>query len=153
MVDAGSMLRGRADRIDRVAGEVRIVDLKTGLHQGEPTEDQRRQLLLYAVLYERTNGEWPAALAIENASGEQVALPFDPAEAADALDEVLEAVTSFNALVTTKGPFTLLANPGAETCRRGARSGRAARRTGPTSSTLGDIDPCGAISKRPARLA
>ena len=71
MEDPGSIFVGRADRIERVGSATRVVDLKSGMHQGEPNEGQLRQLLLYAVLVHRTTGSWPAEIAIENASGEQ----------------------------------------------------------------------------------
>jgi CRISPR/Cas system-associated exonuclease Cas4 (RecB family) len=113
--DPGSILWGRVDRIDRIGSTTRVVDLKTGLKQGQPTEDQKRQLLLYAVLVERTRGEWPAEIAIENASGEQMASPLDPAEAEAALAEVLAAADDFNRRIDESGAFD--ARPSAETCR------------------------------------
>ena len=67
--DAQTGLFGRVDRIEHLGSRTRVVDLKSGLQQGEPSEDQRRQLLLYAVLLQRESGEWPTEVAIEDASG------------------------------------------------------------------------------------
>jgi hypothetical protein len=94
--DPNTGLVGRADRIEHADGKARVIDLKAGLNQGEPTEDQRRQLLLYAVLINRTTGEWPFEIAIEDASGTQTAMPLDPGAAELALREVLLAVAAFN---------------------------------------------------------
>ena len=116
LIDPGSMLEGRVDRVDCEGGTVRVVDLKTGLKQGAPTEHQTRQLLLYAVLVQRTSGKWPAEIAIENASGEQTVAPLDPAEAEIALGQVLTAVADFNKHIGDPSQ-NLTAQPSAETCR------------------------------------
>jgi hypothetical protein len=117
LVDPGSILRGRADRIDSSAGHVRVVDLKTGLYQAEPSDDQRRQLLLYAVLVQRTTGQWPGELVIENAAGEQLTVPFEQYDADTTLNEVLSAVSNFNHNVAVGTPMLELAKPSPETCR------------------------------------
>ena len=79
--DARSGLSGRADRIEQDGRATRVVDLKTGLHQAEPTPAQRRQLLLYAILVQRTTGQWPSSIAVEDASGNRYDQPLDPDEA------------------------------------------------------------------------
>lgn len=116
MSDPESGLFGRADRIEGEDGNVRVVDLKTGLNQETPTEDQRRQLLLYAVLVHRTQGEWPGEIAVEDASGNPYVEALDPAEAEGALAEVVAAVSAFNA---SAGGASLMqsASPDEDTCR------------------------------------
>jgi RecB family exonuclease len=114
--DPESRLHGRADRIERNGNRTRIVDLKSGLHQGDPTADQRRQLLLYAVLAQGTTGEWPSEIAIEDASGAQTAIELDPSEAANALAEVQAAVSSFNEDVGSVD-FRTKAAPNPDRCR------------------------------------
>lgn len=114
--DSTSGLYGRADRIERSGGSTRIVDLKSGLRQGEPTKDQRRQLLLYAVLAQRANGTWPSEIAIEDASGAQMSIEFDPEAAEEALAEALDAVDLFNEHITTVD-FRTTAAPEADRCR------------------------------------
>ena len=91
--DPESRLYGHADRIERSGDRTRIVDLKSGLHQGDPTADQHRQLLLYAVLAQRSTGEWPSEIAIEDASGAQTAIELDATAAENALAEVVGAVS------------------------------------------------------------
>jgi len=94
--DPDSGLFGRIDRIERNGASIRVIDLKTGIHQGDPTQEQRRQLLLYAVLVHRTTDKWPASIAIEGTSGCCYNEQLDPEEAETVLDEVLAGVASFN---------------------------------------------------------
>lgn len=115
MEDPGSILHGRADRIERAGSATRVVDLKSGMHQGEPEGDQLRQLHLYAVLVHRTTGEWPAEIAIENASGEQFVLPLDRRDAEESLETVLGAVDRFNNAASGAASFS--ASPDESTCR------------------------------------
>jgi len=114
--DPESGLFGRADRIECSGKSTRIVDLKSGLHQGEPTADQHRQLLLYAVLAHRSSGEWPSEIAIEDASGAQVSIEFQPTDAEAALTEALAAVSAFNKDVFS-ADFRKEAEPNADRCR------------------------------------
>jgi RecB family exonuclease len=114
--DSTTGLFGRADRIEQDRDSTRIIDLKTGLSQGDPTEAQHRQLLLYAVLVQRNTGTWPHEIAIENASGQQTALPLDPSAAIAALDEVTRAVDLYNTHLNAGAEHTT-ANPTAESCR------------------------------------
>jgi hypothetical protein len=116
MESTDSILVGRADRIDRNDGRLRVVDLKSGLRQGDPSADQVRQLYLYAVLVNRTRGEWPFEVSIENASGEQIVTVLDPESAEEAHREVLSAVDEFNASIRG-GLLAEAAVPRAENCR------------------------------------
>ncbi len=114
--DTNAGLFGRADRIERDGSSVRVIDLKTGVNQGEPTDEQRRQLLLYAVLIQRTTGTWPATVAIEDATGLQQVTVLEPAEAEAALAEVQTAVNQFNQDIAT-GDLVTSAAPGPDMCR------------------------------------
>lgn len=114
--DEHSGLFGRADRIDAIGGTTQVVDLKTGLNQEEPSEEQRRQLHLYAVLVHAETGSWPTSIAVEDASGQKYEEALDPDEAKATLAEVLEAVRQFNE--HTKAIDLLdTARPDAERCR------------------------------------
>ena len=114
--DPNSILFGRVDRVESDGGRVRVVDLKTGLAQGPVTPEQRRQLLLYAVLVHRTSGQWPDEIALEDASGSRHAMPLEPAEAEQALADVLSEVANFN-LRALRAGASFDANPSADTCR------------------------------------
>ena len=114
--DPSSGFFGRADRVERDGDSIRVVDLKTGLRQDEPTSDQRRQLLIYAFLVQRTYGEWPKSVAVEDASGLQHVLILDPAEADVVLGEVESARDGFNSSVET-GDFVANAQPNPDICR------------------------------------
>lgn len=94
--DPETGLWGRADRIHWRGSKAQIVDLKAGASQGDPTEDQRRQLLLYAALLYAATGDWADEIAIENASGERSVLPYRSSEALASVAEVLEARDDFN---------------------------------------------------------
>ena len=114
--DTGSALFGRADRIEQDGPSTCVVDLKTGLHQEEPTALQRRQLLLYAVLVHRTSGQWPSSIAVEDASGNRFSQSLDPDEAEATLTEALSATESFNAAVKSSS-LVSGADPDPERCR------------------------------------
>jgi RecB family exonuclease len=114
--DEETGLFGRADRIESDGSSTRVVDLKTGLRQDAPTEEQRRQLMLYAVLVHRKSGVWPSAIAVEDATGVQYREHLDPAEATLALGEVLAAVAAFNA-AAQEMDFVATATPDADRCR------------------------------------
>lgn len=114
--DEESRLWGRSDRIETHGDTTRVVDLKTGLHQDEPSDDQRRQLLLYAVLVQRDTGTWPAEIAIEDASGNLRKQALDPVEAEAALAEVSAAVRRFNEH-TANSDLLAHASPDRDRCR------------------------------------
>lgn len=116
LTDSESGLHGRADRIDIDGDSTRIVDLKTGLKQGEPTDDQHRQLLLYAVLLQRVKGNWPNSLAIEDATGKQYEIKFEPSDAEAELAKVKRAVVEFNDSVASEDLVTK-ADPNPDRCR------------------------------------
>jgi len=115
--DRETGLWGRADRIERSGGQMRVVDLKTGLRQAEPTESQRRQLMLYAVLCQREYGEWPTEIAIESASGELTTMLLDPDEAEAALRDVTLAVKGFNRAIGSGHDPLSMARPSVDQCR------------------------------------
>ncbi|MDC0359165.1 PD-(D/E)XK nuclease family protein [Acidimicrobiales bacterium] len=115
--DPETGLWGRADRIERRGGQTRVVDLKTGLRQGEPTEEQTRQLMLYAVLCHRVFEDWPTEVVIESASGAQRTMSLDPADAEATLEDVISAVNAFNHLVNAEEDLQALAKPSPEQCR------------------------------------
>jgi len=89
-------LRGRVDRIDRVDGGLRVVDIKSGKVTDGIQTAYRRQLLLYAVLVHADTGEWPKEISIEPVTGQPITIALDPAEALEAAAEVNVAIDSYN---------------------------------------------------------
>lgn len=114
--DPNSELFGRADRIEQIGDSVRVLDLKTGLRQGEPTDDQRRQLLMYAVLIHRTTGKWPHSVAVEDATGCRHEMALAPSDAEEELARVESMVAKFNSR-KSPGEFFDGATPSPERCR------------------------------------
>jgi hypothetical protein len=116
--DPSSGLYGTLDRIEITGGQITVVDLKSGVWQREISDDQRRQLLLYAALVRANYGSWPEEVVIETAAGRQTALPVDPQEALNLVDQAIQAVAAFNE--TSNGGWPALeqaARPSDENCR------------------------------------
>ena len=111
----GLRLRCKVDRIDRVNGRLRVIDVKSGSVGEELKPDYRRQLLLNAAVVQAVGGEWPLEIALEPVTGKANVLPLDPDEATDAVHEVSEAIDAYNATV---GDGTILqaAQPSPDTC-------------------------------------
>jgi hypothetical protein len=93
-----------------------VVDVKSGVLQGEASQEQRRQLLLYARLVEAAFGELPAELIVEDASGRRHPIAFTPADVSDAVSEVDQALGAFNRAVRGGQPLEYLARASASTC-------------------------------------
>lgn len=115
LADARSGLFGRLDRLERTGGRLRVVDLKSGIGQREMQPEQRRQLLLYAVLVHRALGEWPAEVAVETAGGGEIGVEVDAREAEGALEGAQALVHAYNAAVD-RGHPSAMAAPSAEHC-------------------------------------
>ena len=96
LADPDHRLRGRVDRIDRVDGGLRVVDIKSGKVTDGIQTAYRRQLLLYAVLVHADTGEWPKDISIEPVTGQPITIALDPAEALEAAAEVNDAIDSYN---------------------------------------------------------
>jgi DNA helicase-2/ATP-dependent DNA helicase PcrA len=93
--NAGSfLLTGVADVIADDAGHTKLVDYKATQRPevgDDYFQDYREQLLVYAGLYEEKEGEYPDSavlyfLAEEEPEDTKLALDFDPADVADAMD-------------------------------------------------------------------
>lgn len=113
--DSTSKLFGAPDRVEEVDGRLRVVDLKSGVHQGEVTEAQRRQLLAYAWLVKCATGRLPDELAILDVRGRETVIAVDAAEVAALVVEVASAVEMFNQECAT--PSGVPARPAAGVCR------------------------------------
>lgn len=109
-------LHGKVDRIDRINGKLRVVDVKSGRLDGELPDEYRRQLLLYAVLVHAQDDEWPAEIAIEPITGQSLVLALDPNEALVAAAEVNQAIEQYNK-AAHHDTDQVAARPSSETCR------------------------------------
>jgi PD-(D/E)XK nuclease superfamily len=82
-------LAGKPDLVERVQGEIWVVDLKTGLKQEESTPPQRRQLLIYCALVEATLGELPSYAAVETTQNERHSFAVEPREVEGVVGDAL----------------------------------------------------------------
>lgn len=64
IIDEVRRIRGRPDRVEMRENEIWVVDIKTGAHQDEPSDEQVWQLLLYAHLVQSKTGTLPSGAAI-----------------------------------------------------------------------------------------
>lgn len=105
-------LAGKLDLVDRMDGDLRVIDLKTGLHQGEASEFQRIQLLFYCRLVQQELGTLPDVAAVQNASGDLFPIDISP----DAVAAVEALATQALAHLRAPSPTGLEARPSEETC-------------------------------------
>jgi hypothetical protein len=117
MEDPATGIYGTPDRVECVAGRLRVVDLKSGLHQQEVTDEQRRQLLLYAHLVEVTLGQAPDDLVIIDIGGHETLVPFDTSDRAEAVELAQQARKAWNSAISSGQPPYSLAAPGPSACR------------------------------------
>ncbi|WP_350224430.1 PD-(D/E)XK nuclease family protein [Mycolicibacterium sp. lyk4-40-TYG-92] len=108
-------LRGEPDLVDRVDGKLWVIDTKTGLHQEEPTVEQRDQLLFYCALVDATLGEAPVTAAIETSRGERHSFQVDPDEVNNIVQQALDVLARFNAAAASEFSENL-ASPSAQNC-------------------------------------
>jgi CRISPR/Cas system-associated exonuclease Cas4 (RecB family) len=116
MEDQATGIYGTPDRVERIAGRLRVIDLKSGLHQQDVTDDQRRQLLLYAHLVEVTFGQPPDDLVIADISGRETYVPFDASDRVEAVRVAQQTREAWNSVVSSRRPYSL-ATPGQNACR------------------------------------
>ncbi len=111
--DVDSGIFGTPDRVEMRDGLLRVVDLKSGVHQQEMTASQRRQLLMYAHLVFTTLGQRPDLILVQDARGKEYAEEAPAAEVAEAVEAARMAMSEFNAMVSTG---RVDARPGQEQC-------------------------------------
>ena len=109
-------LAGKPDRVEERDGRLRVVDLKSGSRQGEPSEQQQFQLLFYAGLCEAELGRLPDDLVIVDASGLEERVPFMPADV-ERTREKASALLSDWSQAVHDGSIMRLASPSDDTCR------------------------------------
>lgn len=111
------MLRGRPDRVEGPAEARRIVDVKSGLRQAEPTAPQLRQLMLYGHLVETATGDQVEEIVIEDASGSRWTQGFSRSAADSLVNDIAKARDDYNA-AAHDGSLAAAAVPSADCCRR-----------------------------------
>jgi CRISPR/Cas system-associated exonuclease Cas4 (RecB family) len=126
LVTADDRLGGQLDAVIPTLEGVVIRDYKTGQiyedNDGERVVKAayQLQLRLYAVLYERTQGAWPARLEVVASQGEVVEVSFTPEECEALFEDTIRRLDKFAEKVrrVRDGVLALpaLANPG-EACR------------------------------------
>lgn len=114
--DASRGIRGRVDLVECRSGGVRIVDFKSSLrgHDGL-SPAHRRQLLLYAHLWETAKGYWPSELAIAYLDGAEDTVAVDNSEARALAEEAAATRREFNETVDGRGELSAAKRP--DTCR------------------------------------
>jgi len=108
-------LAGRPDLVERVDGEVWVVDLKTGLRQDEPTPAQRTQLLFYCALVEAALGNLPAHAAVQTARADRHSFRVDACEVEDVVAAALSMLERMNE-ADSEGLAESMAAPSATAC-------------------------------------
>lgn len=118
-------MRGTADVVRQIDGELVIEDYKTGaiLEAGgerlapKVRESYRQQLLLYAAMHHNTEGVWPKRARLIPLEGEPVDIAIDPQEASALAMAALTLLDTYNAALAAGRDPRDLACPGQDTCK------------------------------------
>jgi hypothetical protein len=116
---ADGRLAGVVDVVTRREDGIEIRDLKSGRtldDSGELSESYKIQLLLYAVMYEETYGEWPVRLVIDPILRDPIDVAPDRGEALRYRRSVLDEMDRFASAVEA-GQLETLARPSPDACR------------------------------------
>jgi len=116
LTDPATGLRGTPDWVHESAGVIRVLDFKTGLNQTDASEDQRRQLLLYAHLVRVKTGRLPDVCALVDGAGRERLVDFDDVAVDEALSVAAAAVEDYNRHIS-HGDLQQLARPSQQACR------------------------------------
>ncbi|ANH39190.1 PD-(D/E)XK nuclease superfamily protein [Nocardioides dokdonensis FR1436] len=96
LTDPDTGIFGTPDRVEVLNGQLRVVDLKSGVHQAGIQYSQRRQLLLYAHLVDVACGQLPTLGVLESAAGHETSFPIESVAVSTVVEEAQQAITSFN---------------------------------------------------------
>lgn len=100
--DPQTRISGTPDRVEVRDGKLRVVDLKSGVHQTGIQEDQKRQLLLYAHLVDVAIGRLPEVGIVEDATGKEYEIEIESVAVSAAVQDAQSAIASFNESVSRK---------------------------------------------------
>lgn len=114
--DDANRLRGRPDRVEGPKDARRIVDLKMGLNQADPTKAQLRQLMFYGHVVEVATGDRVSEIAVEDASGRRWTHPLDHDEV-NALVGLIQSTRNTYEAARVRGTLETLAAPSSDGCR------------------------------------
>jgi len=118
LADPKTGLYGQLDRLEIDGPAITIIDLKSGLWQHEVTDQQRRQLMLYAWLVHASRGMWPTEIAIESAAGQRTSLAVQPDEIEACAAQARALVNEYNQLAQSGwAALEASARPDEATCR------------------------------------
>lgn len=117
MKDNSLGLAGRADRIERHGEKVSIVDLKSGANVDGISDDNRRQLLLYAHLYRKVHGVTPESIVVMNSGGKRFEERIEPTAIDAVINTFKTTTTEFNTAVGAGKNLIELATPSEQSCR------------------------------------
>jgi hypothetical protein len=106
---------GTPDLVEEINGQLRVVDLKSGVHQKEITTAQRRQLLIYAKLVQTELDRLPDVCVVRDARGTETTLSVTQDEVESVATEADIARADFNNSIAL--PNGAPTTPGPEVCR------------------------------------
>jgi CRISPR/Cas system-associated exonuclease Cas4 (RecB family) len=96
LTDPDTGIFGTPDRVEVLNGQLRVVDLKSGVHQAGIQHSQRRQVLLYAHLVDVACGQLPTLGVIESAAGQETSFPIESVAVSTVVEEARRAISGFN---------------------------------------------------------
>lgn len=111
--DLDTGIFGTPDRVDVRNGQLRVVDLKSGVYQAEMQPGQRLQLLLYAHLVDVACNQLPTVGVIKDARGIESTFQIDSVAVTRAIAVARQVMTQYNAAVALRD---VPASPEAATC-------------------------------------
>ncbi|MBF4766612.1 PD-(D/E)XK nuclease family protein [Nocardioides agariphilus] len=111
--DVPRRLFGTPDRVEERDGRLRVLDLKSGVHQAGISHEQRRQLLIYAHLVQHTCHRLPDDAVIQDVKGHEDSVTVVPEEMGAVVAEANDAIDVFNAMVEAT---TISAQPDPQVC-------------------------------------
>lgn len=114
LFDPATRLAGKPDRVDKVDGRVRLLDLKAGVGQAMVSEPQERQLLIYAHLVRAQLGHLPDDVVIVDVKGHETPIDASPARVDRAVSEASDVWSEFSEMLEQR---TFPGSPSVAACR------------------------------------
>lgn len=96
LIDEVRRIHGTPDLVEMRGNEIWVVDIKTGAHQGEPSDEQVWQLLLYAHLVQLKTGILPSGAAIVVPGGGEYPITVSQVDVDTVVSEAVAIKEDFN---------------------------------------------------------